>query len=359
MAFIVLSALILPFYSTIPLIGCNNPLIEIGPKIGATSTVTADFFYQEMSNRVVDCWKMYGSGRYATLKGKTPPNPRVCFIVQFNLKENISINGLVNYMKTTDYSNTNMSYYDYLFGSLSTKGASMIVPGIGDKASKEINNGTIYIAYADTGSDEWGSAPCNVFSKPGIASSKLDRIFICYDSLTLDPGEILVWGKRCQVPLYQEDCCRTKGTAYTWHLEKCFSLEDVEKEMVCEEILRNKEGYTYDVKLSHSTINGKTKNITRDDCEAEGYPKGVGICYNSGAPGCDIPFWSEAQCLTDSFCDEPRGIDKASKIYEPTEWVLSFYNETSQNFEYVEIGRDMPGVNWDCLNIGLDRSDCI
>jgi len=92
-------------FTSIPLLELQNPTIKVGDfNVSCGESKTSNItFLKEVADRTVDCWKMYTAGKLNPLTGKTPPNPRTCFIINFNLKDSVTIEEMVNYLKTHEY----------------------------------------------------------------------------------------------------------------------------------------------------------------------------------------------------------------------------------------------------------------
>lgn len=89
--------LIAKVFSAVPLI-CPTTVINVG---AADNPTTIEDFYTVASSRTVDCWSMYGEGKFNPLWGKDPPNPRTCFILETHLEEPTSIQDLYLDMRAT------------------------------------------------------------------------------------------------------------------------------------------------------------------------------------------------------------------------------------------------------------------
>ncbi len=96
---------ILVVFSGLPLMHCPNPTIKIGDfeKDCGDSLTSPEVFMREVAERSVDCWGMFSKGKFDPLTGKTPPNPRTCFVINFNLERGVTIEEIVYYLKTHEY----------------------------------------------------------------------------------------------------------------------------------------------------------------------------------------------------------------------------------------------------------------
>lgn len=93
--------------SNIPLISCENPAISMGSFDAdgtVFSTVSSEAFMKEVADRTVDCWTMYGAGRFRrVLQGRTPPNPRTCFTINFALEDPVTIKKIDQFLVEREY----------------------------------------------------------------------------------------------------------------------------------------------------------------------------------------------------------------------------------------------------------------
>ena len=92
--------------SNIPLISCENPSIPMGSFEGDVvfSTVDSEDFMKEVADRTVECWTMYGRDRFKrVLQGRTPPNPRTCFVINFALEDPVTIEEIEQFLMEREY----------------------------------------------------------------------------------------------------------------------------------------------------------------------------------------------------------------------------------------------------------------
>jgi hypothetical protein len=117
---IVLAGSVTNLMNSIPLLYCPNPDITVGnygEPCGSPSVTTSKIaLYKEMSERAVDCWRMYTSGTFDPLSGKTPPNPINCYVINFNIREPMSFGEWQAWMSGNNYSITGKSYLNQFGG---------------------------------------------------------------------------------------------------------------------------------------------------------------------------------------------------------------------------------------------------
>lgn len=173
---------IMMLQASVPFIDIPTPVIEI-PK-GAMddncgeNAVTAEDFKKEIAERSVDCWSMYGSGNWDPLLGKIPPNPRTCFVVDFNLQgEGVTFDEIHQYMGANNYVGSDRKY-------IQKAGNNIILENGKDKWDKRIKQGRLFIKYGDSMTDvyqdqEWGSPDCSIDNDN--FNSEGDVVFWCID----------------------------------------------------------------------------------------------------------------------------------------------------------------------------------
>ena len=136
------------------LITCMSPPVEMkytepcGPDKGVSNVS----FMMEVSKRSIDCWDMYTAGQYDPLLGKTPPNPRTCFIIHFNLKQPVKFLGVSDYLSELYYkqNNGNLLPFEPMFEESGY-----------NNAVYNVKKGILYIKYLDTDSTGFETAECN------------------------------------------------------------------------------------------------------------------------------------------------------------------------------------------------------
>lgn len=93
-------SMIMGTIGVIPLIGCTPASIQMGELDG--EEIETEIFMEQVSKRTIDCWRMYTAGRYYPLEGKVPPNPRTCFVINFNVDGPFSPKELFDYLDSHD-----------------------------------------------------------------------------------------------------------------------------------------------------------------------------------------------------------------------------------------------------------------
>jgi hypothetical protein len=151
--------------ASFPWVDIPNPDINLPPTGGHTcGTDGADpnVFIKEVADRSVDCWYMFAEGRYNPLLGKVPPNPRTCFVINFNLNNEtgVSFDDIKNWMKTNNYPGTSDTYWK-------KSGNGLVLENNKDAFSKRIKTGRMFIKYGDNikkiwTEPIWGSADCSI-----------------------------------------------------------------------------------------------------------------------------------------------------------------------------------------------------
>lgn len=165
----------------LPLVYCPNPPILHGYTTGCsdnTAGVSNDTFFREIADRSVDCWSMYTAGVYDPLSGKDPPNPVTCFVIDFKLKDPVTMKDIAKWMSKNDYSG-GVSYW--------SKAGGMIIPQNRDDAlwTTPLVKGRIFIKYGDDYIwAKWGSADCGI-TKSYVPPARTD-IFTEYYKNILD-----------------------------------------------------------------------------------------------------------------------------------------------------------------------------
>jgi hypothetical protein len=119
---IVLAGAVTNLMNSIPLLYCPNPDITVGnygePCGSPLVTTTKIALYKEMSERAIDCWRMYTAGIFDPLSGRTPPNPINCYVINFNIREPMSFGEWEAWMSGNNYSTTGKSYLNQFGGHL-------------------------------------------------------------------------------------------------------------------------------------------------------------------------------------------------------------------------------------------------
>ena len=168
--------------SSIPWVDIPNPEINM-PTGGRTCAqgagIDPEVFKKEVAERSVDCWSMFAEGNYDPLRGKVPPNPRTCFVINFNIKDaGVSFQDIKVWMKTNDYPGTVDTYWK-------KSGSDIILENNKDAFDKKIKTGRMFIKYGDSmrkfwTESTWGSADCSIreetFNYPGG-----DDVYWCID----------------------------------------------------------------------------------------------------------------------------------------------------------------------------------
>ena len=88
-------------YSLIPFFYCGTSEIRVGNLNGKTTATSEDLF-KLISERSLDCYAMFGSGKYDPLRGKDPPDPITCFVIEYNITNNFTAKDLIDYMHWYD-----------------------------------------------------------------------------------------------------------------------------------------------------------------------------------------------------------------------------------------------------------------
>jgi len=192
-------------YSLIPFFYCGTSEIRVGNLNGKTTATSEDLF-KLISERSLDCYAMFGSGKYDPLRGKDPPDPITCFVIEYNITNNFTAKDLIDYMHWYDavkkvYVNKpSDSYWNKINGRLITinvkkdKTAEMNSFENNFKSNNFSSIGRVFIKY---GEDEgkipynanYGSEDCHILFKEDlinplkefdIDSIDEDYIFLCF-----------------------------------------------------------------------------------------------------------------------------------------------------------------------------------
>ncbi len=147
-------------FGAIPLFTCQTSDITIGDAVHHVAAVN---FEKEVAARTVDCWNMYAKGRYDPLTGLSTPNPKTCFVINFNLTSNINVSDMLMYMGTNNF--TKGVYYLTAAGgnpivhintAFSTDDTSIL-------KTKNFHEGRLFIKYGDDFLySSWYSPDCDI-----------------------------------------------------------------------------------------------------------------------------------------------------------------------------------------------------
>ena len=151
---------IMDLMGMIPLFTCQTSDITIGDSVHHVAAVN---FEKEVAARTVDCWNMYAKGRYDPLTGLSTPNPKTCFVINFNLTSNINVSDILTYMAKNNFTK-GMDYLTAAGGNpivhinttFSTDDASIL-------KTKNFHEGRLFIKYGDDFLySSWYSPDCDI-----------------------------------------------------------------------------------------------------------------------------------------------------------------------------------------------------
>ncbi|MDD5182258.1 MAG: hypothetical protein PHC66_03750 [Candidatus Nanoarchaeia archaeon] len=214
--------------ASIPLFSCQNSAIDMKYSTPCESDkgMTKNTFFKEVAIRTVDCWDMYTAGKYNPTSGKTPPNPRTCFTIAFNLNESTDFYELLDFMTHANYSFSDITYWNKLgYPELEKQNARHAGPRIvltgadaftatgttGDWNNNQdywfssFKKGVLFIKYADDGSGGWEDSDCDIKSNPfpgcnpdkEDCSSRADQMPGAYDEIYWCLKTDLTYDKNC------------------------------------------------------------------------------------------------------------------------------------------------------------------
>jgi len=162
-AYLIIS--IMSLIGAIPLFTCQTSDITLGD---SAHNVSAEVFEKEVAARTVDCWNMYAKGRYDPLTGLTPPNPKTCFVINFNLSSSINVSDILTYMANHNFTKE----MDYLTAGgggpivfLKGEGSwSYIGGGFNEEPFEStFHEGRLFIKYGDDFRySKWNSPDCDI-----------------------------------------------------------------------------------------------------------------------------------------------------------------------------------------------------
>lgn len=161
-----ISNVITRIQDSIPLLAppAQNINLKYNEPCAPNKGVSKEVFMKTVAEHSIDCWNMYTAGKYDPLRGKTPPNPRICFAFQFNINDTgVTFNEMKQYFETKKISQQDT----YLSKFRSTSpGSSILVEQNG--LSKTIKKGVFFIGYSDTAAGGFNSEECGTYSAPPI-----------------------------------------------------------------------------------------------------------------------------------------------------------------------------------------------
>jgi hypothetical protein len=93
---------------SIPLLSMMPPeqyagIIKRGDNFKVKEIPKADEVKQKIADRIIDCWRMYGSNSYDPFTLKDPPNPRTCFVMQVISDTSFGLGDIKSWMETHEY----------------------------------------------------------------------------------------------------------------------------------------------------------------------------------------------------------------------------------------------------------------
>jgi len=181
-AFAIFTATLAIFFdivtSGIPMLYCPNPTIMRAYDEGLCGDYNKGIsnvsFFREVADRSVDCWFMYTAGEFDPLTGIAPPNPITCSVISFKLKQPVTINQMIDYMKGTNYS-SKKTYWDEI-------GSEIVTPQPNIDRAKTFEKGRIFIKYGDNLNGYWGSEDCQIDSDwDDNSATNNDRVYWCFE----------------------------------------------------------------------------------------------------------------------------------------------------------------------------------
>lgn len=93
----------LSLLSSVPLI-CPASTVDVGYDAQGKQSTPANF-YNVLGGKLIDIYTMFGSGKYNPLVGADPPNPRVVFVLETHLTEEVSFANAISQISAL-YPNT-------------------------------------------------------------------------------------------------------------------------------------------------------------------------------------------------------------------------------------------------------------
>lgn len=183
-----LTMLIFNSFAALPLFECPIPATTLGAKqeCSTTTGVSQERFIKDLGEKSLDCWAMFGKGKYNPLTGKTPPNPRDCYIINFNLKTPMTPREMI-----TNMLNNSRNNVTYFVGSGNAIMLDKHIPNWSAWYDVPVKKGRVFIKYGDAETfSKWSSADCNIsfgFSPPSrleyysFTGTLLDQIKLCAD----------------------------------------------------------------------------------------------------------------------------------------------------------------------------------
>jgi hypothetical protein len=172
-------------------IACETISLDVGYD-SAGNQATAAEFYSIAGSRTVDCWDMFGAGKWDPLWGKDPPNPRACFVIDAHLKpdangkyptlEDLYINSSKTYDKKWKLGGDKI--FAYCKGVAKTDNFNSW-----GEDDCQIKNSRVYIMYFDKHEydlNSYGSSTCGIrndWLANDVTDEDGDRVVWCVENL--------------------------------------------------------------------------------------------------------------------------------------------------------------------------------